>query len=101
MRRYLIDHARSQPSVIFMPMEGVPERVLGSHTPLEFAMAIDTLLEELGEEFPQRRAVVELKFFRGLTDEEVAEALSLTLRTVQREWHRARRLLFERLTKKS
>ena len=101
MRRYLIDHARSQPSVLFLPMEGLPERILGSHTPLEFAIAIDTLLDELEKESQQRRAVVELKFFLGLTDEETAEALNLTLRTVQREWHRARRWLFERLTKES
>ena len=102
MRRYLIDHARSQPSVIFLPMEGLPERIRGSgRTPLEFTIAIDTLLDELEKESQQRRAVVELKFFLGLTDEEVAEALSLTLRTVQRDWHRARRWLFERLTEDS
>ena len=99
MRRYLIDHARSQPSVLFLPMEGLPERILGSHTPLELAMSIDTLLDELERESQQRRAVVELKFFLGMTDEEAAEALDLPLRTVQREWHRARRWLFERLTK--
>ena len=100
MRRYLIDHARSQPSVLFLPMDGLPERILGSHTPLELSIAIDTLLDELEQESHQRRAVVELKFFLGLTDEEAAEALNLPLRTVQREWHRARRWLFERLTTK-
>jgi DNA-directed RNA polymerase specialized sigma24 family protein len=81
-------------------MDGLPERILGSHTPLELSIAIDTLLDELEQESHQRRAVVELKFFLGLTDEEAAEALNLPLRTVQREWHRARRWLFERLTTK-
>jgi DNA-directed RNA polymerase specialized sigma24 family protein len=43
---------------------------------------------------------VELKFFLGLTDEEAADALSLSLHTFQREWYRARRWLFERLSTK-
>src|ERR1035437_2217106 len=97
MRRYLIDHARSRPSVKFLPMEGLPERVLGSHTPLELAIAIDRLLDALETESHQRCAVVELKFFLGLTDSEAADALSLKLHTLQREWHRARVWLFERL----
>ena len=41
---------------------------------------------------------MELKFFLGLTDTEAAEALNLTLHTLQREWYRARRWLYERLT---
>lgn len=97
MRHYLIDHARSQPSVQFLPMEGLPEHVL-SHTPLELAIGIDSLLDELETESHQRRAVVELKFFLGMTDEEAAEALGLSLHTLQREWYRARRWLFERLS---
>jgi len=97
MRHYLIDHARSQPSVLFLPMEGVPEHILGSHTPLELAVGIDKLLDELEAESRQRRAVVELKFFLGMTDDEAAEALGLSLHTLQREWYRARRWLFERL----
>src|SRR5438093_5326073 len=46
MRRYLIDHARSRPTVDFVPMEGLPERVLGKHTKIELAVAVDTLLDE-------------------------------------------------------
>jgi len=100
MRRYLIDHARSRPVAELMPMEGLPEKILGERTPLELAIAIDTLLDELDMESPQRRTVVELKFFLGLTDEESADALGLKLHTLQREWHRARRWLFERLSQK-
>jgi RNA polymerase sigma-70 factor (ECF subfamily) len=97
MRRYLIDHARSRPSVQFLPMEGFPERVLGIRTPLELAITIDVLLNELEKESSQRRAVVELKFFLGMTDDEAAAALNLSLHTLQREWYRARRWLFKRL----
>jgi RNA polymerase sigma factor (TIGR02999 family) len=98
MRRYLIDHARGRPNIVFLPLEGLPERVLGTHTPLELTIAIDSLLDELETESHQRRAVVELKFFLGLTDPEAAEALHLTLHTLQREWYRARLWLFERLS---
>ena len=98
MRRYLIDHARGRPNVSFLPMEGLPERVLGTHTPLELAIAVDRLLDELELESPQQRAVVELKFVLGLTDAEAAASLNLTLHTLQRQWHRARKWLFERLS---
>lgn len=97
MRRFLIDHARAQPSVQFLPMEGFPERALGRRTPLEIAITVDALLNELEKESPQRRAVVELKFFLGMTDEESADALNLKLHTFQREWHRARLWLYKRL----
>jgi RNA polymerase sigma-70 factor, ECF subfamily len=98
MRRHLIDHARSRPSVALLPMEGVPERILGQHTRIELAVAVDALLDQLEIQSQQQRAVVELKFFLGLTDAEAAEALSLTLHTFQREWYRARKWLFDKLS---
>ena len=98
MRRLLIDHARSRPTVQFTPMEGLPERVLGRHTPLELAIMIDLLLDELEEESPQKRAIVDLKNIIGLTDAEVAKVLNLSLRTVQRDWHDARVWLFRRIS---
>jgi RNA polymerase sigma factor (TIGR02999 family) len=101
MRRYLIDYARARPGVEMLPMEGVPDRILGTYNRLEMAVAVDTLLDELEQESPQRRSIVELKFFLGLTDEEASQALNLTLHTFQREWARARRWLFERLNRKS
>jgi len=98
MRRILIDHARRRPDVKVLPMEGLPEQVLAQSAPIEQAIAIDVLLDRLGEESPRQRKIVELKFSLGLTDEEAAEALDLTLRSLQREWFRARKWLFERLT---
>ena len=97
MRRYLIDQARSHRSVLFLPIEGIPERFLSHSTPLEFAVTLDCLLDEMEEESGQRRAVVELKYFLGLTDEEASDALGVPLRTVQRDWFRAKRWLLNRL----
>ena len=54
-------------------MDGLPDAVLANRSRLELAIAIDALLEELEKESQQRRAVVELRFFLGLTDEPVFE----------------------------
>ena len=97
MRRCLIDHARARPGVRFLPLEGLPEGVMGQQGKLETAVAIDGLLEEMAAEFPKRCSVVEMKFFLGMTDEEAADALGISLHTLQREWYRARRWLFEKL----
>jgi len=50
MRRLLIDHARSRPEAQLLPINGLPERFLANSTPLEQAIAIDALLDELGKE---------------------------------------------------
>jgi RNA polymerase sigma factor (TIGR02999 family) len=97
MRRYLIYHAKNKPSVAFVEMEGIPERGAGGFARVELTLAVDALLNELEKESPQRRSVVELKFFLDLSDEDAAQALNLSLHTFQREWYRARRWLFERL----
>src|ERR1700760_2434357 len=97
MRRYLIDHARGRPAVQFSPLEGMPERILGRYTPLEERIAIDNLLDELDLESHEQRMIVELKCSLGFTDAEVAEVLNLSLRDMQRQWHMARRWLYQRL----
>lgn len=98
MRRFLIEHARSRPAIHIIPIEQLPPAVAGSRSELEIVLVIDALLDELELESPQQRAAVELKFLLGLTDSEAAQALDLTLHTLQRQWHRARKWLFEKLT---
>ena len=49
MRRYLIDHARSRPDIQFLPMEGIPERVVGKRSELELAVLVDKLLFRVRE----------------------------------------------------
>ena len=67
---------------------------------LDTAIEIDTLLKEIELANPVGCSIVELKFFLGFNDEEAAEALGLSLRTLQRQYGDVRRWLFERLEAK-
>ena len=50
-------------------------------------------LEELSTIDPRLAQVVEMRYFGGLLEQEIAEALGVTERTVQRDWQKARILL--------
>jgi len=52
MRRYLIDYSRAWPDAPVVPLQGLPEQVCGGRSPVEIAVAIDALLDELGREQP-------------------------------------------------
>jgi RNA polymerase sigma factor (TIGR02999 family) len=93
MRRILVDHARQHRA----------EKRGGEWCKVEFdealapavsrsidVIALDDALKELVELNPQHSQIVELRFFGGLTIEEVAEVLEVSPRTVQREWRMAR-----------
>lgn len=54
---------------------------------------LDEAMQRLAEMEPRLVRVVECRFFGGLTEGEIAEALGLTVRTVQRDWAKARMLL--------
>ena len=51
----------------------------------------------LATESPRLSDVIECRFFGGLSEEETAQAMQLSLRTVQRDWLRARAWLFREL----
>lgn len=98
MRRFLIDHARSKQTMIVLPIEGLPEPITNRHTAIELELAIDEVLNELETRSEDQCQAVELKHYLGMTDEEAAEALGLSLRTFQRTLRAGKRWLFERLT---
>jgi RNA polymerase sigma factor (TIGR02999 family) len=60
-------------------------------------LGVDAALERLGAEHPRRARVVLLRYFAGLTTEEVAGVLGVTTRTVEREWRFARAFLFDEM----
>jgi RNA polymerase sigma factor (TIGR02999 family) len=62
--------------------------------PEDRVIRISEALDELGVCDPRLVQVVEMRFFAGLTEAEVASSLGVTERTVRRDWHKARLLLW-------
>ncbi len=92
MRRILVDHARSRSRVKRgggAQMVSLAEQAVLSNEVAE-VIALDEALKRLAELDPRKNQIVEMKFFGGLTNEEVAEVLKVTSRTVEREWRRAK-----------
>jgi len=96
MRQVLVDRAKAMATV---KRGGERRRVtfdemeIGVHDQPEVLLQLNEALEDLAKLEPRLARVVELRFFGGLTEEEIAEALGLTVRTVQRDWSKARMLL--------
>jgi RNA polymerase sigma factor (TIGR02999 family) len=63
----------------------------------EEILAVHEALERLADADPRLAQIVEMRYFGGLTDPEVADVLGITERTVRRDWHKARLLLHEAL----
>ena len=96
MRRFLIDCGRkNQPPM--GPIDDIADEFGVNAGSMELAITVERLLVDLEARDPDQCAIVELKFFLCMTDEEAAEVLHLPLRTAQRRWVEARRWLFERL----
>jgi RNA polymerase sigma factor (sigma-70 family) len=61
-------------------------------------LLLDEALNRLGEIDPRRSQVVELRYFGGLTNEEIAGVLKISENTVTRDWNMARAWLYQELT---
>lgn len=74
---------------------------MGLALPLDDLIAVDDALTHLAANDERLARVVELRFFAGLSEEEIAAALDLTTRTVQRDWAKARAWLHAELDSSS
>jgi RNA polymerase sigma-70 factor (ECF subfamily) len=61
-------------------------------------LALDEALNRLALLHPRQGEVVEMRYFGGLSEEEVAEVLKVSLRTVQQDWRLARLWLYRELS---
>jgi RNA polymerase sigma factor (sigma-70 family) len=61
-------------------------------------LMLDSALDDLARLDPRQAKVVELKYFAGLSESEIAAVLSLSRATVAREWQSARAWLYRRIT---
>ncbi|MGB7924788.1 MAG: sigma-70 family RNA polymerase sigma factor [Pyrinomonadaceae bacterium] len=103
MRRILIDHARgharakrgggavkvSLDEAAVMPQEQAAELI-----------ALDEALTRLSTIDPRRGRVVELRFYGGLSNEEIASVLKISANTVMRDWNLARAWLYKEISQK-
>lgn len=69
------------------------EENLAADAQPEVLLQLEEAMTYLGTLSPRLVRVVECRFFGGLTEEEIASALGITVRTVQRDWVKARMLL--------
>ena len=96
MRHVLVDRAKAR---LALKRGGALRRItfdeqeIGVDDQPDALVQLDEALERLGDVAPRLVRVVECRFFGGLTEEEIAEALGLTVRTVQRDWAKARMML--------
>lgn len=100
IRRILVDHARGVRSD--KRGGGIPNISLDDANEPGVAMdedyfALDEALTSLAQEDPRAARVVELRFFGGLTESEVAEVLGISMPTANRDWRFARSWLLARL----
>ena len=102
MRRILVDRARSRRRL----KRGGDRRreVLNDRSapnvadPPEELLALDEALNRLAAEQPQKAQLVKLRYFAGLTTEEAAQALGISVRTAGRDWAYARAWLYAQIT---
>jgi RNA polymerase sigma factor (TIGR02999 family) len=99
MRRILVDHARARASLKRGGAEPVRLLVEDSQLepPLVDILALDVALDRLAAIDARQSQLVELRFFAGLTIEEVASVLSVSVVTVKRDWALARAWLYREL----
>ena len=103
MRRVLVDYARSRDrlkrggeaiKVSFTEAANVPVPQSAD------VLALDKALRELEKIDPRKSQIVEMRFFGGLSQEETAEALNVSVATLRRDWSLARAWLARELKKK-
>ena len=100
MRNILVDYARSQQAgkrggqLEKIPLEGV--KAADSKRFCDI-LELNELLDRLAAEEPRMAKVVELRYFGGLSNAEIADILQLNERTVKRDWQVARAWLYTQL----
>lgn len=103
MRRILVDYARQHraqkrggPDAIRVAIDDVPEDLLAVEMSMDFER-LDGALESLRTFAPEKAAVVDLRYFAGLSIEDTADVLGVSRATVVRHWTFARSWLFREM----
>jgi RNA polymerase sigma factor (TIGR02999 family) len=102
MRRILVDYAKGRQAA--KRGSGVPPVPLDESIAVPElrninVVALDEALSRLADLDPRQGRIVELRFFMGLSNEEIAEILDISVTTVKREWRLAKLWLHRELTR--
>jgi RNA polymerase sigma factor (TIGR02999 family) len=101
MRRILVNHAearRAEKRGGGTPPITLHETAAVLETRAADLLDVDAALKRFAELDPEKARLVELRFFAGLTDEEAAQVLGVSTRTVERHWRLARAWLRRELS---
>jgi RNA polymerase sigma factor (TIGR02999 family) len=102
MRRVLVDHARGVKAIkrdaIKLPLES--SLFCAAERPIE-VLAVHEALDKLVQLDPRQAQITELRYFGGFSEEEIAQILGISLRTVKRDWNSARAWLYDQLKDRS
>jgi len=99
MRRILVDHARARAAAKRdWSITVTLDEAEAFAPPVDLDLvALDTALDKLGRVDPRQSQLVELRFFAGLTVDEIAAVLGVAPITVKRDWAHAKAWLFREL----
>ena len=100
MRQIVVDYARRRQAAKrggARPRVSVEVVDVPVENRIELVLAVDEILGMLESFNPRLARIVECRFFAGMTEAETADALQIPLRTMQREWMRARAWLVKEL----
>ena len=103
MRRILVDRARRHnvkrgAGIQHVSLDNVVSVAPGVETGTDL-VALDEALSDLSRIDPRKARIVEMRFFGGLTVEEIGEVLKLSTGTIKREWRAAKAWLYQELTR--
>jgi RNA polymerase sigma factor (TIGR02999 family) len=99
LRRFLIDRARSKPTLELLSIEDLPEGIMAGRTRLDVRLAVDRLLDEMEKELPTTCGIFVAQTYFGYEVKEIMKNFNLSQRTVERHLHEGRKWLFKRLSK--
>ncbi|MDI1241952.1 MAG: ECF-type sigma factor, partial [bacterium] len=102
MRRILVDFARKKTSLkrggggVHVTLN---DNVDVAEEKAAEVVALDDALDRLAAMNDRQSRIVELRYFGGLTEEQIAETLEISTRTVRRDWNLARAWLYRELSR--
>ena len=98
MRHLLVDHARKRTAAKrgggSVPLTLEDDRCAAADDSVA-VLALDNAMREIAEIDPRLERILECRYFAGLSVKETAEALGMAVRTVERDWQRAKAYLLQ------